>query len=92
LDSCLALAHKKISSSVTQHTTQLRIVKLFERFPLIKPLLTVISAIGTQLMNLIVGKQDISEVFTGDSDNLKALEELQVLISQTKTYAAFQIL
>ncbi|CAF4844424.1 unnamed protein product, partial [Rotaria socialis] len=43
-------------------------------------------------MNLIVGKQDISEVFTGGSDNLKALEELQVLISQTKTYAAFQIL
>ncbi|CAF4376521.1 unnamed protein product [Adineta steineri] len=58
---------------ITVHSTQLRLRQLFDRFPRLKSLLTLLDTYGSRLKDIFTGQQNGYDVFFGNNETEQAL-------------------
>ncbi|UJR12906.1 hypothetical protein I4U23_017080 [Adineta vaga] len=78
-----------ISEQVTLHSTQLRLMNLFNRFPRLKPLLISMNNYGLHLKEVFSGQQSGIDVFLGNDETEQTLQQIKSIISANKTQRIF---
>ncbi|CAF1195338.1 unnamed protein product [Adineta steineri] len=74
---------------ITLYSTQLRLRHLFGRFPRLKPLLISLDTYGSRLKDIFTGQQNGSDVFLGNNETERTLQEIKTIISADKTQQIF---
>ncbi|CAF3616502.1 unnamed protein product [Rotaria socialis] len=89
LSSCQSLASTQ-SEQASFHSTQLRLMTLFDRFPQLKPILTALNTYGSHLKQVLNGQQNALELFLGDDQTEQNLQQIQTIISMGRIEMIFQ--
>ena len=88
LTACCSLA-SHLQEQVTSHSTQIRCMDLFKKFPRLRPLLTVLTVHGSHLRQVLMGEQDRLEMFLDTDEMKQALQQTQTLICANKIRFVF---
>ncbi|CAF0774998.1 unnamed protein product [Adineta steineri] len=89
LSACRSLASTLHSEQVTWHSTQLRLIQLIERFPRLKPFLIALNKYGSHLKDILSGEKNGLDIFVGDDEIEQIFQQIETLISATKTRQIF---
>ncbi|CAF3504412.1 unnamed protein product [Adineta steineri] len=84
-NSLVTILHEQITS----HSTQLRLRQLFDRFPRLKSLLTLLDTYGSRLKDVFTGQQNGLDVFLGNNETERALQDIKTIMSALKTEQIF---
>ncbi|CAF0982640.1 unnamed protein product [Adineta steineri] len=77
------------SEQVTLHSTQLCLMQLLDRFPRLEPILTLLNAYGSRLKPIFTGQQSGVDVFLGNDDTGRILQQVKNIMSADKTQMIF---
>ena len=91
LNACRSLASRS-TAKVDFHSTQIQLRKLIDRFPRLQPILTVLSACGQRLREILLGEEDGLELLLGNEQIKSAFQQIQSIISTRQTNLLFQLL
>ncbi|CAF1086081.1 unnamed protein product [Adineta steineri] len=83
--SLITLLHEPI----TLHSTQLRLRQLFDRFPRLKSILTLLDTYGSRPKDVFTGQQNGLDVFLGSNETERALQDIKTIMSAHKTEQIF---
>ncbi|CAF3818075.1 unnamed protein product [Adineta steineri] len=89
LNACRSLASTLHSEQVTWHSTQLRLIQLFERFPRLKPFLIALNKYGLHLKDILSGEKTGLDIFVGDEEIAQTFQQVKTLLSAIKTQQIF---
>ncbi|CAF0982625.1 unnamed protein product [Adineta steineri] len=78
-----------LSEQVTLHFIQLRLMQLLDRFPRLEPILTLLNAYGSRLKTIFTGQQSGVDVFLGNDDTGRLLQQVKNIMSANKTQMVF---
>ncbi|CAF0947091.1 unnamed protein product [Adineta steineri] len=81
-----------LHEQITLHSTQLRLRQLFDRFPRLKSLLTLLDTYGSRLKDVFTGQQNGLDVFLGNNETERALQDIKTIVSALKTEQIFHAL
>ncbi|CAF4171946.1 unnamed protein product, partial [Adineta steineri] len=74
---------------ITVYSTQLRLRQLIDRFPRLKSLLTLLDTYGSRLKDIFTGEQNGFDVFLGNNETERALQNIKTVMSAYKTEQIF---
>ncbi|CAF0969670.1 unnamed protein product [Adineta steineri] len=77
------------SEQVTWHSILLRLMQLFNRFPSLEPILTLLNAYGSRLKAIFTGQQSGLNVFLGNDDTGRILQQVKNIMGENKTQMIF---
>ncbi|CAF4278393.1 unnamed protein product, partial [Adineta steineri] len=78
-----------LCEQVTLHSIQLRLMQLLDRFPRLEPILTLLNAYGSRLKAIFTGEQSGVDVFLGNDDTGRILQQVKNIMSANKTQMIF---
>ncbi|CAF1223172.1 unnamed protein product [Adineta steineri] len=74
---------------ITVHFTQLRLRQLFDHFPRLKSLLTLLDTYDSRLKDIFTGEQNGFDVFLGNNETEQTLQDIKTITSANKTQQIF---
>ncbi|CAF3924762.1 unnamed protein product [Adineta steineri] len=78
-----------LCEQVTLHSIQLRLMQLLDRFPRLEPILTLLNAYGSRLKAIFTEEQSGVDVFLGNDDTGRILQQVKNIMSANKTQMIF---
>ncbi|CAF0803199.1 unnamed protein product [Adineta steineri] len=88
LNACHSLA-TILHEPITLHSTQLCLRRLFDRFPRLKSLLTLLDTYGSRLKDIFTGQQNGLDIFLGNNETERILQDVKTIMSAHKTEQMF---
>ncbi|CAF0842283.1 unnamed protein product [Adineta steineri] len=88
LNACNSLA-TILHEPVTVHSTQLRLRQLFDHFPRLKSLLTLLDTYGSRLKDVFTGQANGLDIFLGNNETERALQDIKTIMSAHRTEQIF---
>ncbi|CAF1391541.1 unnamed protein product [Adineta steineri] len=78
-----------LCEQVTFHSTQLCLMQLLKRFSRLEPILTLLNTYGSRLKAIFTGQQSGLDVFLGNDDTGRILQQVKNIMSENKTQMIF---
>ncbi|CAF1036440.1 unnamed protein product [Adineta steineri] len=88
LNACNSLV-TVLHEPITVHSTQLRLRQLFNHFPRLKSLLTLLDTYGSCLKDVFTGQQNGLDIFLGNNETERTLQDIKTIMSAHKTEQIF---